>query len=262
MAVKSSMLLFRSAICASTLFFTGTPAMGQSAPGERRTAIAVQIGLDPVVAGQLVRGAETSSSAGTLRVHDRSFSEIYRQAWMVGAEVNYVFAERREALVRVTYTRGSSHGPVEFRETILRFPSTRTAHVAEFTNYGAVTIEGGFRWHLRSAGAIRPYVGGMGGPAIVRTIRINPPVRMPPLQGPGMASDVFFRQSAVPTISGISGLSFVARPDLHFRIETGLRYQGRPKPEPLDARTGPWLNDIYDGLRWSVPVTATVQFRF
>lgn len=262
LSLKRSILLLRSAIVGPTLLLVATVAMAQDAPSERRTAVGVHIGVDPIVAATVVRGAETSGLFGTARVHNLSFSEVYRQAWMFGGEVSYAFAESREALVRLTYTRATSRGPVEFRESITRFPMTRIAGFAEFTDYSAVAIEGGVRWHFGSAGMTRPYVGGMGGVAIVRTITIDPPVRMTPLRGPGQASNVFFKRSAVPTIGAISGLSFVVRPDLYLRIEAGLRYQARPEPEPPDEWTGPWLNEIYDGFRWSVPVTGTVQFRF
>jgi hypothetical protein len=260
--MKNRILVLRSAIVASALLHAGIVVMAQDVRNERRTAIGVHVGLDPVIGGQFVRGAETNTAAGTAIVRDRSFSDVYEQAWTIGAEVSYLVADRSEAFARLTYTRAASRGLVEFRESVLRFPLTRIAVAAEFTDYQAIAIEGGFRRYLRSTGAVRPYVGGTGGAAIVPEIRINPPVRVPPGRGPGTASNVFFTRSVVPTIGGTFGLSFNARPDLHLRIEAGLRYQGRPEPEPPDEWTGPWLNDIYDGLRWSVPITGSVQFRF
>lgn len=236
--------------------------MAQDAPSERRTAVGVNIGVDPVVAGQFVRGTETSGLFGTARVHSRSFREIYRLAWSFGAEVSHVFAERREALARATYTRGMSRGPVEFRESISRFPMTRITRLAEFSEYSVVEIVGGLRSYFGSRGTTRPYIGGIGGVAIVREVTIDPPVRMPPVLGPGTASNVFFTRSVVPTIGAIAGLSSSLRSNVSLRVEAGIRFQARPNSEPPDEWTGPWLNDIYDGYRWSIPVTGTVQFRF
>lgn len=237
-------------------------ASAQPAVLERRTGVAVNIGVDPVVAGQVVREAETSGIFGTARVNNRSYPDIYRLARIFGGEVSYELAGRREVLARVTFTRSASRGPVEFREIIARFPASRTASSAEFSDYKTMAIEGGVRWYLRSQGVARPYVGGTGGVAVVRTIMIDPPVRTPPPFGPQTVSNIFFQESTVPTLAGVAGLSFAVRPQLQLRFETGLRYQGRPGAEPPDEWTGPWLNEIYDGLRWSIPMTATLQLRF
>jgi len=60
----------------------------------------------------------------------------------------------------------------------------------------------------------------------------------------------------------IGGLSFVVSRHLHLRAESGMRFQARPQHEPPDDWTGPWLTEIYDGPRWSVPLTGTLQLRF
>lgn len=235
--------------------------MAQDAPRDRRTAVGVHIGLDPVVAGQIVREAETSGIFGTLRVYSGSYPEIYRPARIFGGEVSYAFARGREALGRVSFTRSPTRGPVEFREFHFRGTSPDVRR-AEFTDYRSRSLEGGFRWNVGSLRTMRPHVGGVAGVATIQAITIDPPVRMPPPRGPGTASNVFFLRSTVPTFAAIAGLSFVVRPQLHIRFETGLRYQGRPEAEPPDEWTGPWLHDIYDGLRWSMPLTTTVQLRF
>jgi hypothetical protein len=237
-------------------------AAAQNAPPERRTGVSVHVGVDPVVAGQLVREAETSGNFGTARVHRRSYPDIYGLARMLGGELSYGFADGREALARVTVTRSASRGAVELRENIARFPASRTTSTAEFSDYNTLTIEGGVRWHLKSEGVARPYVGGSGGVAIVGDITIDPPLRTPPPFGPAMVSNVFFTRSTVPTLAGIAGIAFAVRPELQLRLESGLRFQGRPDAEPSDEWTGPWLNDVYDGLRWSIPITAALHLRF
>ena len=250
-------------LCAAASFvLVASVASAQGAPPERRTGIGVHFGFDPVVAGQVVREAETSGNFGTARVNGRSYPDIYHLARVFGGEISYEFGRGREALGRVSFTRSASRGPVELRENIARFPTSRFTSSAEFTDYSTMTIEGGARWHLRSEGVIRPFIGGTGGLAIVEAVTIDPPVRTPPPFGPQTVSNLFFLQSTVPTLAGIAGLAFALSPQVQLRVESGLRFQGRPDAEPPDEWTGPWLNDIYDGRRWSIPVTATLQLRF
>lgn len=245
------------------VFLGPASAVAQGQGDERRIAVSVHLGLDPAVGGQFNRGAETSGLFGTMRVHDHSFAEIYRQPWRFAAEISYRLAESPELAVRFAYTGAGSRGQVEFREFIPReAPPRRIPAFARFSDYSTLGVEGGVLWRLSPVGAMRPYAGAVGGLAVVRTITVEPPVRRAPPVGPGVASNVFYARSVVPTIGAIFGSSFVVRPNLALGLESGLRYQGRPDPDPPDMWTGPWLNTIYDGYRWSIPVTGVVQFRF
>ena len=259
--VKGLSERLRWGLAVSSVVLTASAAAAQDASQQRRTAIGVQFGLDPAVAGQIVREAETSGMFGTFRVYGAAHRDIYRPARIFGGEVSYPLAPGREAVARVTFTRSASRGPVEFREFHFR-GSPPDVRLAEFTDYRSRSFEGGFRWHPGSPRTLRPYLAGVAGVSTLEAVTIDPPVRMPPVPGPGTASNVFFLRSTVPTLAALAGLSFVVRPQFHIRMETGLRYQGRPEAEPPDEWTGPWLDDIYDGLRWSIPVTATFQVRF
>ncbi|MGE5836569.1 MAG: hypothetical protein ACM4AI_18995 [Acidobacteriota bacterium] len=230
-------------------------ALAQSARSEPRTAVGVQIGIDPAVGGLIVRGRAVSHPSTIERVNELSFHDVYEQTWKVGAEVSRSVDQMVDVLVRLSYTQARSRGPVELREfTDYSGPSPpyRSTSITTFSDYRTMTIEGGFRFQFGSAGAMRPYAGGVGGLAIIQKITVDPPVSRPP-------NNTLLARAVVPIVGVIAGSSFSVRPNLHLCVETGLRFQA----EPDSGSTGDYYVDHgLDGSRLSVPLLGTVQFRF
>jgi len=225
-------------------------ALAQSARKEPRTAVGVQIGIDPVVAGQIVHGRAVSHPSTIERVSDLSFGDVYRQAWRIGGEVSRAIDQTVDVLARLSYTQARSRGPVELRE-VTYYPY-RSTTITTFSDYRTMTIEGGLRFQFGSLGAVRPSVGLVGGLSIIQRITIDPPVTLP-------ASNTLLARAVVPTFGVIAGASFAVRPTLHLCVETGLRFQA----EPDSGSTGDYYVDHgLDGSRLSVPLVGTVQFRF
>jgi len=75
-------------------------------------------------------------------------------------------------------------------------------------------------------------------------------------------SDVpFFDKSTVAVFGADLGLAYSLSKNASFGVETGPRYQ--TKPSRLNGLAGTGLDSINDtGSRWSMPVLATLTFRF
>jgi hypothetical protein len=128
---------------------------------------------------------------------------------------------------------------------------------ADFDRYRSYGLEGGLRWYA-ATGAVRPFLGGVGG--FKRVSRVSSTFSVP-AAGVVLSDTPFYAASTVPVVGGDAGVLFALTSRVGFGVQTGLRYQG--KLTDVDGLAGTGLENLNDvGDRWSVPVTGLLRVRF
>jgi len=232
-------------------------AAGQGQRFERRTALSFQVGTEPKVSGTFIHTTESGGRFGTRRAFEQSFSDLYSVPLRLAVEISHTLVKGPELAIRFDVTDAGSRGEVEFSEAItLDTPPRRIVSLARFGDYTSATFEGAARWRFLRHKPIQPYVGAIGGLALVRRITIAPAF----LVGESGGNAGFYARSAVPTIGALFGSSVFVRPRLALVVESGIRHQRALHPQMPQGLSRPWSPEIYSGSRRSMSLSGGIQF--
>lgn len=242
------------------ILLTVIPAQAQSL-GTVSNAISGFVGVD-VPFSQFNASVETSGIFGTVRILAHSYGQMFAPPLQTGVELAHETGSRGgEIFGRIRYTRASGRDEVRFGERVVGFstatPGTTTGDIVQVSDYRAWTFEAGARWPIGPPEArIRPVAGLAGGATVVR------PITVMPYCGLRTADCAVYERSVVPTVTGLVGLSFRMAPRLDFMVESGLRYEAALHQDPSHLGLGPFVDNIYTGRRWSVPVAGNLRLLF
>jgi hypothetical protein len=240
----------RHGIVATAMVVALAPA-GVRADGiQGRWSIGVQGGTDLELSGNVHEGGNGTVLGLATAVEAKSFRDVYNPSFRGQISVGYGIGEQSELLLRGSYYKLSA-------DTLQVGTVAGLVLNADFAEYEERGVEASFRQYL-SAGRFKPYVGVVAGARFVSEL---PSTFSVPAAGVVLADVPFYDKSTVGVFGADIGVAYSVNDNVSIGVETGPRYQ--TKPSRLNGLAGTGLEPINDtASRWSMPVLATLTFRF
>lgn len=224
---------------------------GTSSPIKGRWALSFRGGLDLALSGDVHGGGSGTVLRLPTKVEAKSYGDIYGTAPRGEAQFGYGVSERVELFASGSYAKKSA----ELQQV---GNVAGLALNAAFAEYKEIGLEGGMRYFFSPQSAIKPYFGLSGG---ARFLESNSPTFSVPAAQVTLRDVPFYDSSTVATAAAVLGARYDLSPKLSLGLETGPRYQGKPKNLPTLVGSG--LESINDtGDRWSMPILFTATLRF
>jgi len=218
---------------------------------EGRWSVSFQGGTDIELSGNVHEGGSGTVLALPTSVEARSFGDVYDPSFRAQASVGYGIGPRSEVFLRGSYYKMSS-------ETLQVGTVAGLTLNADFADYKEWGAELGYRYYFQADQPFKPYLGLAAG---LRFVSELPSTFSVPAAGVVLSDVPFYDSSTVGVFGGDLGFSYDLSPSVALGVEAGLRYQ--TGLSDLEGLAGTGLEPINDaGSRWSVPVLATVTFRF
>ena len=224
------------------------PASAQGMQG--RWSLALQGGTDIELGGNVHEGGSGTVLALPTSVEARSFGDVYRPSFRGQLAIGYGVGSSSEVFLRGSYYKMKS-------ETLQVGTVAGLVLNADFAEYKEYGVELGYRFYFAET-AFKPYLAPVAG---LRFISELPSSFSVPAAGVVLNDVPFYDKSTVGVFGGDLGFSYDVGANVALGVEAGLRYQ--TKPSGLEGLAGTGLEPINDtGSRWSLPVLATLTFRF
>jgi hypothetical protein len=241
----------RSALLSAAACSLILPAASRAEGIEGRWSLAFQGGTDVELSGNVHEGGTGTVLALPTSVDARSYSDVYDPSFRGQASIGYGVSSNGEVFLRGSYYKMSS-------KTLQVGTVAGLALNADFADYREWGAELGYRYYLSADQPFKPYLAVAGG---LRFRSELPSTFSVPQAGVVLTDVPFFDKSTVGVFGGDLGFAYDVSRNVAFGIEAGIRYQ--TKPGRLDGLAGTGLEAINDtGSRWSLPVLATLTFRF
>jgi len=242
MSIRTGLIAAAAAVCLVTA------AHAEGIQG--RWSVGLQGGSDIELSGNVHEGGSGTVLQLPTNVTAKSFKDVYSPSFRAQLSIGYGVGQRSELSLRGSYYTMSSNTLQV--GTVAGLPLN-----ADFAEYKEWGVEGVFRQYL-SDGRVKPYVAGVAG---VRFLSKLPSTFSVPEASVVLPNVPFYDKSTVGVFGADLGLAYAISRNAEIGIETGPRYQ--TKPSRLNGLAGTGLESINDtGSRWSMPVLATVTFRF
>jgi hypothetical protein len=226
------------------------PASAGAQGIQGRWSVALEGGSDAELGGDVHNGGSGTVLRLPTNVEARSFKDVYDPSFRGQLSIGYGVGPRGEVFLRGSYYKMSSE-KVQVG-TVAGLPLN-----ADFAEYKEWGTELGYRRYF-SEKAFRPYVAPVAG---LRFISELPATFSVPAAGVVLNDVPFYDKSTVGVFGADLGFAYDLNKRLAFGIEAGLRYQ--TGPSDIEGLAGTGLEGINDtGSRWSLPLTATLKFRF
>jgi hypothetical protein len=227
------------------------PATAGAEGMEGRVSLSLQGGTDLELSGNVHEAGSGTVLALPTSVEARSYGDVYKTGFRGQLQLGYGVSRAGEVFVRGSYYKMGS-------ETLQVGTVASLPLNADFADYEEWGAELGYRRYFRVEKPLKLYVGGLAG---LRFVSELPSTFSVPAAGV-VLPDVPFYDSSTVGIFGVDlGVSVDVGPRVALGIETGPRYQ--TKPSALNGLAGTGLDKINDtGSRWSMPIVASLTFRF
>lgn len=225
---------------------------GANAEGiEGRWSFSLQGGTDIELSGNVHDGGSGTVLALPTSVEARSYSDVYDPSFRGQASIGYGVGPRSEVFLRGSYYEMSA-------DTLQVGTVAGLVLNADFADYKEWGTELGYRYYFKADQPFKPYLAAVAG---LRFVSELPATFSVPAAGVVLSDVPFYDSSTVGVFGADLGFSYDVSPSVGLGIEAGLRYQ--TGLSDLEGLAGTGLEPINDaGSRWSVPVLATVTFRF
>ena len=241
----------RNTLLAGAAVAALVPAAAGAEGIEGRWSVSFQGGTDIELSGNVHEGGSGTVLALPTSVEARSFGDVYDPSFRAQASVGYGIGPRSEVFLRGSYYKMSS-------ETLQVGTVAGLTLNADFADYKEWGAELGYRYYFQADQPFKPYLGLAAG---LRFVSELPSTFSVPAAGVVLSDVPFYDSSTVGVFGGDLGFSYDLSPSVALGVEAGLRYQ--TGLSDLEGLAGTGLEPINDaGSRWSVPVLATVTFRF
>lgn len=240
----------RSSLLAVAAMAALVPAGARAEGLEGRWSLGLQAGTDLELSGNVHEGGSGTVLGLATQVQPRSFSDVYNPSFRGQLALGYGVGAQTELLLRGTYYKMSS-------ETLQVGTVAGLALNADFAEYKEWGVEAGIRRYF-ATGRLKPYAALTAG---LRSVSELPATFSVPAASVVLSDVPFYDKSTVGVFGADLGLSYDLTENAAIGLETGPRYQ--TKPSGLNGLAGTGLEAINDsGSRWSMPILATITFRF
>lgn len=262
--------MHKPTLAAALALVLAVPAVHAAGPQEGAFSLSVFGGADQPLSGD-VHGGTTAvvpdlgplnpDLAGVdaeLRIRSRSHDDIYGSAASYGLEFTYGLSANAEVFGQLRYT-DADEGTVQVGGAFVPALDTTLPINGTFSDYRALTIEGGYRYFFGDLGPTRPFVAGRLG--ATRTDDIRATFVIP--DAAITIADVPFTEKKWSASAGIDvGLLFPVGDRVSITAQTGVRYVADLEGDD-SAIGGLGLGSINDtGKRVSYPVSVGLRFDF
>jgi hypothetical protein len=212
--------------------------------------VALQGGTDIELSGDLHDGGSGTVLGLPTNVEARSFKDVYDPSFRGQLSIGYGVGPKGEVFLRGSYYKMTA-------ETLQVGTVAGLVLNADFAEYKEYGLELGYRIYFGET-AFKPYLAPVAG---LRFISELPATFSVPAAGVVLTDVPFYDQSTVGVFGADLGFVYDVNKSVALGIEAGLRYQ--TGLSDLEGLAGTGLEPINDtGSRWSLPVTASVMFRF
>ncbi len=255
---------------AVALVLAAPAAVHAAGPQEGAFSFSVFGGVDQPLSGDVHSGATAAvpdlgplnpALAGVsaeLRIRSRSHDDIYGSASSFGLDFSYGLSANSEVFGQLRYTN-ADEGTVQVGGAFVPALSTTLPVNGTFSDYKALTVEGGYRYFFNDLGPARPFVAGRLG--ATRTDDIRATFVIP--DAAITIANVPFTEKKWSASAGLDvGLLFPVSERVSITAQTGVRYVADLEGDD-SAIGGLGLGSINDtGKRVSYPVSVGVRFDF
>lgn len=232
-----------------------------------RWNIEAGVGPEFIVGGNALTGSQTHEGIvdPVTVLNDVSMDSAYNTGYRADLGASYAFTPNRKLTGQVYYSQADgkdiafgSQNDVELR-----------GQMSDYKSYG---VEAGLRQYFHPSpmpllNSVRPYVEGKVGAAHVDSIGLEN-VRGVTATNPLTPTSLALYESGwVPTGAALVGVETPLFSRMTVGVETGVRYNGKPKSDNSDFGAPGDFNTRYSGLnnggdRWSIPLTIRGRYRF
>jgi hypothetical protein len=227
------------------------PAAARAEGIEGRWSLSLQGGTDIELSGDVHDGGSGTVLNLPTSVEARSFGDVYDPSFRGQVAVGYGIGPRSELFLRGSYYKMSS-------STLQVGTVAGLALNADFADYKEWGAELGYRYYFQADQPLKPYLGIAAG---LRFLSELPSTFSVPAAGVVLNDVPFYDKSTVGVFGADLGFAYDLNESVALGIEAGLRYQ--TGPSDIDGLAGTGLEPINDtGSRWSLPLLATLTFRF
>jgi hypothetical protein len=241
----------RKGLLAAATVAAIVPAAANAEGIAGRWSLSLQGGTDIELSGDVHDGGSGTVLTLPTSVEARSYSDVYDPSFRGQASIGYGIGPRSEVFLRGSYYKMSS-------STLQVGTVAGLVLNADFADYKEWGAESGYRYYFSADQRFKPYMGVAAG---LRFVSELPSTFSVPAAGVVLSDVPFYDSSTVGVFGGDLGFSYDVSKSVSLGIEAGLRYQtGLSDIEGLAGTGLETINDV--GSRWSVPVLATVTFRF
>lgn len=194
----------------------------------------------------------------TLEIESRDYDDVYGTMWEIGGELGYGLSDQGEAFAIVSYTWGNGD-QLQVGGAVVPALDTTLPVFGDFDDFGAWSVELGYRHHFDTGSSWRPYVAARGGLSFVDSI--NATFTVP--DAAITLSDVRFYKSSTIFTGGLElGIAYAVGDGITAGFETGIRYASGLSDEDGDI-AGLGLATINDeGERWSIPLMLNLRIAY
>jgi hypothetical protein len=242
---------FRHTLLAAAAVAVLVPSTSRAEGIEGRWSLSFQGGTDIELSGNVHEGGTGTVLGLPTSVQARSFGDVYDPGFRGQAAIGYGIGPKSELFLRGSYYKTSS-------STLQVGTVAGLVLNADFADYEEWGAEVGYRYYFSADQAFKPYVALAGG---LRFVSELPSTFSVPAAGVVLSDVPFYDSSTVGVFGGDLGFSYDVSPSVALGLEAGLRYQ--TSLSDIDGLAGTGLEPINDtGSRWSLPVLATITFRF
>jgi hypothetical protein len=241
----------RRSLLAAAAVAALAPAASRAEGIEGRWSLSFQGGTDVELSGNVHEGGAGTVLGLPTNVEAKSFSDVYDPSFRGQASIGYGIGPKSEIFLRGSYYKMSS-------STLQVGTVAGLALNADFADYKEWGAEIGYRYYFQADQPFKPYLALAGGLRFVSEL----PSTFSVPQADVVLSDVpFYDKSTVGVFGADLGFSYDLNESVALGLEAGIRYQ--TTPSDLEGLAGTGLEPINDtGSRWSVPLLASVTFRF
>jgi hypothetical protein len=215
-------------------------------------SIAVQVGTQSELGGNLLNGAVGTLIGKPVTIDSKSYRDVYAPDLRLQGLFGYGIGERTEIIARGTYYK--ANGTALEVGTFNGFPL-----FAFFDPNGAyeeVGFEAGLRYYISVAGRLKSYVAPIAGARFLSEELISFSI---PEAGSSVQNVPFLEKSTVLVFGLDLGFTFDLGSRVFVGVDTGLRYQSAPTAfDNLEGLPG----FDHAEARWSAPVVAALGVRF
>jgi hypothetical protein len=241
----------RAAVLTFALGAAVVPASTSAEGLEGRWSVAVQGGTDIELGGKVHEGGSGTVLGLPTTVEARSFGDVYDPSFRGQLSVGYGIGRADELFVRGSYYKMTSN-------TLQVGTVAGLALNGDFADYKEWGAELGYRRHFRVDKPFKLYLGGLAG---LRFVSRLPATFSVPAAKVVLSDVPFYDSSNVGVFGADIGFTFDLSESVAIGLETGPRYQ--TGLSDIEGLAGTGLESINDaGSRWSMPVVATLVFRF